>query len=236
MAAWVKFKSNNTYGAGKIRGKLGRLGAMQVVIHGPTETLASFSKRHAAGPWLEKLASDHGTRLVTRNAPEPEEQWMQRAACGLYVYNEQISRALGGHEGSCKRCISVKGTRKQIDGPWARGSYANEDISKAAAKGNDANAAAPVLVTAPALGETREAVATVTEEKPAQLVDRLRQMELEAYSLVEQVEAALKAIQAIVTLEETLVRLQAQWAETTKQRASLAQALTGGKRERSQLN
>jgi hypothetical protein len=60
-------------------------------------------------------------------------------------------------------------------------------------------------------------------------------MEIEAYSLVEQVEAALKAIQAIVTLEETLVRLQAQWAETTKQRASLAQALTGGKRG-SQLN
>jgi hypothetical protein len=157
---------------------------------------------------------------------------MRQTACGLYVYNEKTTTALGGHQGSCKRCISIKGTRKQA---YERGSYANEEVSKAAAKGNDANAAAPVLVTAPALGETREAVATVTEEKPAQLVDRLRQMELEAYSLVEQVEAALKAIQAIVTLEETLVRLQAQWAETTKQRASLAQALTGGKHG-SQLN
>jgi len=233
MAAWVKFRSKHTYGAGKIRRKLERLGAMQVVIHGPTETLASFSRRHAAGPWLEKLASDHGTRLVTRNAPGPEEKWTRQTACGLYIWNEKIATALGAHEGSCKRCISIKGTRKRV---YERGSYASEEVSKAAAKGNDANAAAPVLVTAPAPGETREAVATVTEEKPAQLVDRLRQMELEAYSLVEQVEAALKAIQAIVTMEETLVRLQAQWAEPTKQRASLAQALTGGKQRGSQLN
>jgi len=86
MAAWVKFKSNNTYGAGIIRRKLERLGAMQVVIHGPTETFASFSKRHAAGPWLEKLAkTSERPWHPTRDSPRARARGKVDAADGVRV-------------------------------------------------------------------------------------------------------------------------------------------------------
>jgi hypothetical protein len=288
MSKWVEFRHSNTNAASQLRGHMLHVGAMRVVVADSLSTRVQLGNKHAVGPWLQKIASDHHAKLL-RDITPPDN--LVKLRCGLYALTRSTASR---HEMQCKRCESPGVAaaareflqRELADGPvkvseimsagsdagirnhalrtaradlgaraitrrtvvqgrggsiahweWSlpaaeqsqgtsqgRKKYAGEEINAAAATGNAANAAAPVVAVAPAAKKVAPAAAMMAT--PASLIKRFEAVERTGYALIDEAEAGLKAIKEIDELETRVQALKVELANLGADRARLLKSIT----------
>jgi len=100
MSKWVEFRHSNTNAASQLRGHMLHVGAMRVVVADALSTRVQLGNKHAVGPWLQKIASDHHAKLL-RDITPPDN--LVKLRCGLYALTRSTASR---HEMQCKRCDS----------------------------------------------------------------------------------------------------------------------------------
>ena len=206
---WVHLRSNNSYGAGKMRRRLRSHGAKRIVATSAVDTVAQVSSKHMTG-WIDKIAENGGSRIVTKGAPLPEN--VVAAPCGFEV----IDTILKGHRAGCKQCFAIAHP-KEIRQVVA------QEVTAEAQRGHDLNETAPVSTT-----PTPEPVtSTVTVSPPDIVVPatsktcNVKQRIADLQALVQltvdlagRIEATVEALENSERLHEEYTTLQAQWVES----------------------
>ena len=250
MSQWIQFRNSNSGATSKIRRKLQRTtGVQQVLVTDQHTTLIRVSNKHASGPWLDKIASDHSAR-VEKNVADPGAS--VGTPCGLTIL---ASAPRGRHVGKCTRCLQISGrspenatkiiissprpgpanvpaaalvedfilpkaTREVVRPPVDVRAAKAHEINAAARDAAERNAAAPVTTSQAAIG---------TDEVKAYR-QHLQKLEAEAYAICEAVEKSLAALTLAEGLATRIADLEAQRKLLgADQKAILSQLVGDGK-------